>query len=130
MKKIAVLLTALVGAMLASSESSTADQFSFRQCSGAESIGLSGFYSALGDDYVDVVTGCNGGPSGKLGVYQDRSNRRMSFGSGGQFIWYVPAGDEITETSITLNEVIQDTAGVWTERRSSLQELEDEESKQ
>jgi type IV pilus assembly protein PilP len=35
----------------------------------------------------------------------------------------------ITETSITLKEVIQDTAGVWTERTSSLQLLDEEESK-
>lgn len=36
----------------------------------------------------------------------------------------------ITETSVTLKEVIQDTAGVWTERTSSLQLLDEEESKQ
>lgn len=35
----------------------------------------------------------------------------------------------ITETSITLKEVLQDTAGVWTERTSSLQLLDEEESK-
>ncbi len=35
----------------------------------------------------------------------------------------------ITETSITLKEVIQDTAGVWTERTSNLQLLDEEESK-
>lgn len=36
----------------------------------------------------------------------------------------------ITETSVTLKEVIQDTSGVWTERTSSLQLLDEEESKQ
>ncbi len=35
----------------------------------------------------------------------------------------------ITETSVTLKEVIQDTAGVWTERTSSLQLLDEEEPK-
>jgi type IV pilus assembly protein PilP len=35
----------------------------------------------------------------------------------------------ITETSVTLKEVLQDTAGVWTERTSSLQLLDEEESK-
>lgn len=35
----------------------------------------------------------------------------------------------ITETSITLKELIQDTAGVWSERTSSLQLLDEEESK-
>jgi type IV pilus assembly protein PilP len=35
----------------------------------------------------------------------------------------------ITETSITLKEVVQETSGVWTERTSSLQLLDEEESK-
>lgn len=35
----------------------------------------------------------------------------------------------ITETSITLKEYIQDTAGIWSERTSSLQLLDEEESK-
>lgn len=35
----------------------------------------------------------------------------------------------ITETSITLKEVVQDASGVWTERTSSLQLLDEEESK-
>jgi len=36
----------------------------------------------------------------------------------------------ITETSVTLKEVFQDTSGVWSERTSSLQLLDEEESKQ
>ena len=36
----------------------------------------------------------------------------------------------ITETSITLKEVFQDTSGIWSERTSSLQLLDEEESKQ
>lgn len=35
----------------------------------------------------------------------------------------------ITETSVTLKEVFQDTSGVWSERTSSLQLLDEEESK-
>ena len=101
MKRTAMLMAVLLGAVFVCTEKATADQFVFKQCSGAESVGLSGFYSQLGDDYVDVIAGCNGGSSGKLGVYQDRSNRRMPFGNGGQFIWYTPAGSDITETTIT-----------------------------
>ncbi|MBI1394594.1 MAG: pilus assembly protein PilP [Betaproteobacteria bacterium] len=36
----------------------------------------------------------------------------------------------ITETSVTLKEVFQDASGVWSERTSSLQLLDEEESKQ
>lgn len=36
----------------------------------------------------------------------------------------------ITETSVTLKEVFQDTSGVWSERTSSLQLLDEEESSQ
>ena len=72
MKRTAMLMAVLLGAVFVCTEKATADQFVFKQCSGAESVGLSGFYSQLGDDYVDVIAGCNGGSSGKLGVYQDR----------------------------------------------------------
>ena len=100
MKKILTMLALITAGALAIPQLSSAGQFTMKQCAGAQLLGMSGSHSLLGSDFVDVVSGCNGTGVDKLGVYQDRSNRRMPFGSGGQFIWYTTGGNEITGTSI------------------------------
>lgn len=91
-----VTLTVLLG-----SDQSQGAEFTMKQCEGSEFQGLSGQYFTIANDFVDVVTGCNGLGSTKLGVYQDKSNRRIPFGNGGQFLWYTSGELEIVETSIS-----------------------------
>ena len=80
----------------------TAGEFSVRQCEGSSHQGFFGEFHTLGvDDRVDVVTGCSTFSSGKIGVYQDRSGNRLSYGDGGQFIWDAPDGVDIVGTVFT-----------------------------
>jgi type IV pilus assembly protein PilP len=75
-----------------------------------------------------------------VGTLQDRTKKMFALiRTPDNNIYQVKAGNYlgqnfgvismITKTSITLKELIQDTAGVWSERTSSLQLLDEEESK-
>jgi len=96
------VLTSLIAIFIVfGSATSQGAEFTMKQCEGSGYQGMSGRYLTLSYDFVDVVTGCNGLGSTKLGVYQDRSNRRIPFGNGGQFLWYTTGGLEIIETAIS-----------------------------
>ena len=99
--KCTVLASLMAIFVLLGPAESHADNFTMKQCEGAEFQGMSGQYFTLAYDYVDVVNGCNGLGSTKLGVYQDRSNRRIPFGNGGQFIWYTTQGVDVVEATIS-----------------------------
>ena len=100
MRRLVICLLAIGFLSLTSTTEVNADQFTVKQCSGAGVLHFSGIYSQLGQDYVDVLPGCDSPGSTKLGVYQDRSNRRIGFGNGGQFVWYTSGENEIIGTAI------------------------------
>ncbi len=102
-------MAAVVSVLIVSAgpEHAGAGEYQVRQCAGAEVQGFFGTYDLLGNDRVDVVSGCSNGGVGKIGIYQDRSGTGFPFGSGGQFLWSVPNGVGVKSTAITsrLNDV-------------------------
>jgi len=87
--------------MLGPVDDSYAGDYSVKQCAGSMFQDFFGRYSLMGSDHVDVVSGCEGSSTGKVGVYQDRSGTRTSTGSGGQFLWLAPTGVQVFGTVAT-----------------------------
>ena len=107
---IAVLLAGI--AWLLWPQQSVAGYYTVTQCAGALNRDSSANYMSVNSTNppVDVVAGCAPGGAGKLGLYQDRSGRRLSPGEGAQFIWLAPEQTRISMTSI--NARLKDANGI------------------
>lgn len=110
---VAVLLAGF--AWLLWPQQSVAGYYTVTQCEGAQHRDSSANYMSVNslNPPVDVVAGCVPGGAGKLGLYQDRSDRRFSPGEGAQFIWLAPEQTRISMTSI--NAKLKDANGISAE---------------
>jgi len=82
-----------------------------RQCRGANQVDFQGTYGpSNGSDLADAVSGCTPSGPGKIGIYQDRSGRKLTYGDGGQFTWNPPAGISVVGTQFSAR--LKDANGI------------------
>ncbi|MCB0867828.1 MAG: hypothetical protein KDB48_03960, partial [Solirubrobacterales bacterium] len=93
---LAVALLVTFACSLAIVSGTEAGTFTMRQCEGAKQLDFQGVYGTVnGSSRFDTVSGCNLAGSGELGIYQDRSGTKITYGEGGQFRWDAPSGIEL-----------------------------------
>lgn len=104
-----LLLVLLPGLHFASP--AAAGDYPIRQCLGSAQSGFSGDYFQMNTlDRVDVVRGCVVGGANKIGIYQDRSGKKVQSAGGGQFMWSPVPGLQIVGTTFTAK--LRDANGI------------------
>ena len=110
-QRVAAAMLCAVGFISVFASTTEAGTFTMRQCSGANQIDFQGAYGSInGSDVVDVVSGCTSAGSGKIGIYQDRSGHKLTFGDGGQFAWEPSPGTGVIGTQFSAR--LKDANGI------------------